>query len=65
MQYSMLLRDNSSWAVYGVAGIGATIDRGFCYQLEIAGGGSPSPNKYIVKAVNIQAWTSARGSWIF
>ena len=44
--------DRNSWAVYGVAGIGATADCGSCYQLEITSGGSPSPNKYIVQAIN-------------
>ena len=44
--------DGNSWAVYGVAGIGQTSDCGSCYQLEITSGGSPSPNKYIVQAVN-------------
>jgi len=51
MQYAAAT-DNNSWAAYGVAGIGATADCGFCYQLEITGGGSPSPNKFIVQAVN-------------
>lgn len=44
--------DGNSWAVYGVAGIGQTSDCGSCYQLDITGGGSPSPNKYIIQAVN-------------
>ena len=44
--------DGNSWAVYGVAGIGRVSDCGSCFQLEITGGGSPSPNKYIVQAVN-------------
>ena len=46
--------DGNSWAVYGVAGIGQASDCGSCYQLEITGGGGPwpSPNKYIVQAVN-------------
>ena len=48
MQYA----DGNSWAVYGVTGIGQTSDCGCCYQLEITCGGSASPNKYIVQAVN-------------
>ena len=51
MQYAAK-EDGNSWAVYGVAGIGQSSDCGSCYQLEITGGGSPSPNKYIVQAVN-------------
>ena len=52
MQYAAQA-DNNSWAVYAVAGIGATHDCGSCYQLEITDGGSiPSPSKYIVQAVN-------------
>ena len=44
--------DGNSWAVYGVAGIGQISNCGSCFQLEITGGGSPSPNKYIIQAVN-------------
>lgn len=51
MQYAAET-DGNSWAVYGVAGIGQTSDCGSCYQLEITSGGSPSPNKYIIQAVN-------------
>ena len=51
MQYGAQA-DGNSWAVYAVAGIGATTDCGSCYQLEITSGGSPSINKYIVQAVN-------------
>lgn len=51
MQYAAET-DGNSWAVYGVAGIGQTSNCGSCYQLEITSGGSPSPNKYIVQAVN-------------
>ena len=51
LQYAAEANRNS-WAVYGVAGIGQTSDCGSCYQLQITGGGSPSPDKYIVQAVN-------------
>ncbi len=44
--------DQNSWALYAVVGIGSQNDCGACYQLEITSGGSPSPNKFIVQAVN-------------
>ena len=44
--------DRNDWALYGVAGIGQTSDCGKCFQLEITGGDQPSPNKFIVQAVN-------------